>query len=258
MPHTLLLLLCGPMQAWGSRSRFEDRDTHPEPTKSGVLGLVCAALGPDGPGRDKPMDDLNALRFGVRVERPGHPQTDYQTAQQVRTADGNIKDTVLSTRHYLADARFLVGFAGDDLTLLRQIEAALKNPCWTLSLGRKSYPLTLPPYLPNEPCKGSMREGIDLKDALKDEPWWYLTEREGRYRDGGFRDTRPRNPDERPVEMPREMRLLLESADGTDTFLDTPLHFGDRRFGVRRVHIRTLTGGDRPKPEAHPCCISQN
>ena len=142
MPHTLLLLLCGPMQAWGSRSRFEDRDTHPEPTKSGVFGLVCAAL---GRGRGEPMEDLNALLFGVRVERPGHPQTDYQTAQDVRTADGGMKDTVLSTRHYLADARFLVGLTGEDLNLLRRIETALKNPCWTLSLGRKSYPLTLPP-----------------------------------------------------------------------------------------------------------------
>jgi CRISPR system Cascade subunit CasD len=249
MPHTLLLLLCGPMQAWGSRSRFEDRDTHPEPTKSGVLGLVCAAL---GRGRGEPMEDLNALLFGVRVERPGHPQTDYQTAQDVRTADGGMKDTVLSTRHYLADARFLVGLTGEDLELLGRIEAALKTPCWTLSLGRKSYPLTLPPYLPAS-CGGSLREGTDLEAALREEPWRYLTERECQYREG-----RPRTPDERPVEMPREMRLLIESPNGTDTFLDTPLHFGDRRFGVRCVDIRTLTGSERPQPEAHPCCISQN
>lgn len=42
---TLLLQLVAPMQSWGSRSRFDDRDTEREPTKSGVLGLVASALG---------------------------------------------------------------------------------------------------------------------------------------------------------------------------------------------------------------------
>jgi CRISPR system Cascade subunit CasD len=234
MPHTLLLLLAGPMQAWGSRSRFEDRDTHPEPTKSGVLGLICAALGRD---RGAPMDDLNALRFGVRVERAGHPQTDYQTAQQVRTADGNMKDTVLSTRHYLADARFLVGLCGEDIDQLRTIEAALRNPCWTLSLGRKSYPLTLPPYLPKDENgeNGSLREGMDLEDALLMEPWRYLNDHEkGR--------------------KPKSFRLLIEDPSGNDSFLDSPLHFGDRRFGVRRVRICTVAG-DQFREKEHPCYI---
>jgi CRISPR system Cascade subunit CasD len=239
MSHTLLLLLAGPMQAWGTRSRFEDRDTHPEPTKSAVLGLVCAALGRE---RGAGLDDLNALRFGVRVERAGHPQTDYQTAQDVRTADGKIKgesekgEAVLSTRHYLADARFLTGLSGDDLALLRDIEAALKNPRWTLSLGRKSYPLTLPPYLPVA-CGGSLREGTDLEEALRGEPWWYLTAREEK--DG----------------PPRSVRLLLEDPAGADTFLDAPLDFANRRFGVRRVTTHALTGDQRPKKEKHPCYI---
>ncbi|MDW8358926.1 CRISPR-associated protein Cas5, partial [Thermus sp.] len=39
---TLLLRLQGPMQAWGTRSRFDQRDTWPYPTKSGVLGLLAA------------------------------------------------------------------------------------------------------------------------------------------------------------------------------------------------------------------------
>ena len=44
---TLLLRLQGPMQSWGTTSRFDERDTQLEPSKSGVLGLVCAALGRD-------------------------------------------------------------------------------------------------------------------------------------------------------------------------------------------------------------------
>lgn len=234
MPHTLLIPLVGPMQSWGSRSRFGDRDTHPEPTKSGVLGLVCAAL---GRGRGETLTDLNALLFGVRVDRAGHPQTDYQTAKPLPGDSANDKDSaILSTRHYLADARFLVGWEGENLALLRQIEDALKNPQWTLSLGRKSYPLTLPPFLPDS-CGGSVREGVDLKTALTAEPWRFLTPREGC--DG----------------TPRTLRLLLEDPTGTDTFLDAPLHFGERRFAARRVAISFLEGKNLPQREAHPCCI---
>lgn len=49
MNHPYLLLwLQGPLQAWGHDSRFGRRDTLDFPTKSGVLGLVCCALGAGG------------------------------------------------------------------------------------------------------------------------------------------------------------------------------------------------------------------
>ena len=41
----LALLLDGPLQSWGSGSRFQRRTTGLHPTKSGVIGLICAALG---------------------------------------------------------------------------------------------------------------------------------------------------------------------------------------------------------------------
>ena len=41
----LLMRLAGPMQSWGTRSRFSNRDTGLEPSRSGVIGLLCAALG---------------------------------------------------------------------------------------------------------------------------------------------------------------------------------------------------------------------
>lgn len=41
----LLLWLEGPLQSWGHDSRFGRRETLHFPTKSGVLGMVCAALG---------------------------------------------------------------------------------------------------------------------------------------------------------------------------------------------------------------------
>ena len=37
---TLLLRLAGPLQSWGTDSKFEVRRTENEPSKSGVIGLV--------------------------------------------------------------------------------------------------------------------------------------------------------------------------------------------------------------------------
>lgn len=48
---TLLLRLAAPLQSWGSDSKFETRKTGREPTKSGVVGLLAAALGCAGTTR---------------------------------------------------------------------------------------------------------------------------------------------------------------------------------------------------------------
>ena len=209
--NTLIIPLVGPMQAWGSRSRFDDRDTHIAPTKSAVLGLVCSAL---GRRRDEPVDDLAALRFGVRIDAPGRPFNDFQTAQNVIQADGQGKSTVTSTRHFLAGSRFLAGLECDCLAMLKEIEAALRSPRFTLSLGRKSYPLSLPPYLPG----GSIRENMNLEEALRCEAWRCLTDKELRTR-------------------PAKLTLIIEAADGAMTMADQPLDFASRLFTVRRATI---------------------
>ena len=63
---TLLLRLAGTLQSWGDDSKFEIRRTEKEPTKSGVIGLLAAAL---GRRRDESLDDLIQLKFGVRVDK---------------------------------------------------------------------------------------------------------------------------------------------------------------------------------------------
>lgn len=67
---TLLLRLAAPLQAWGADSKFETRKTGREPTKSGVVGLLAAALGLRRDEREA-LTRLTGLRFGVRVEREG-------------------------------------------------------------------------------------------------------------------------------------------------------------------------------------------
>ncbi|WP_240630205.1 type I-E CRISPR-associated protein Cas5/CasD [Specibacter cremeus] len=156
-----MLKLAGPMQAWGAGSRFVHRETRQEPTKSGVLGLVAAAL---GRRRVDPVEDLVGLRFGVRVDQPGQLLRDFQTA---KTLDGS-KSMPLSYRYYLADAVFVAALEGPS-ALLEGIDAALDDPVFPLYLGRRSCVPSAKPSL-------GLRDG-DLESGLRGERWhaapWY-------------------------------------------------------------------------------------
>ncbi|WP_433515379.1 type I-E CRISPR-associated protein Cas5/CasD [Nonomuraea sp. CA-143628] len=86
MTATLLIRLAGPLQAWGTGSRFLHRDTDPErPTKSGVIGLLAAADGHNRNQHDADYPDALSLavfaqlRFGVRADRPGVLIRDFHT-----------------------------------------------------------------------------------------------------------------------------------------------------------------------------------
>jgi CRISPR system Cascade subunit CasD len=164
---TLLLRLAAPMQSWGTTSRFDERDSQLEPSKSGVIGLLCAALGRD---RAEPVDDLAALRMGVRADREGLLMRDYQTATGVVIASGEVKAdrTVVSPRYYLADAAFLVGLESEDTALLAALRAALRTPRWPLALGRKAFVPAQPVRLDDPPFHG-LHPG-PLKNALSEQP----------------------------------------------------------------------------------------
>lgn len=220
----LLLRLAGPMQSWGVQSRFTVRDTGLEPSKSGVVGLLCAAL---GRRRHEPVDDLAALVMGVRVDQEGVMARDYHTAGKggMLKADGSVDQDrlVVSTRYYLADARFLVGLAGDDLDLLARLHASLRDPHWLLYLGRKA-------FVPGEPVW--LADGLrsqDLENALHDYPWLGCD----------------------PKKRPEQVRLVVEDPAGAEVRPDQPLSFADRRFAPRRV--RTGFVPAPPIKEDSPC-----
>ena len=126
---TLLLRLAAPLQAWGADSKFETRKTGREPTKSGVVGLLAAALGLRRDEREALLR-LTGLRFGVRVEREGQLLVDYHTA---KTQDE--KTSYVTYRHYLQDAVFLAGIESEDAALLQQLQQALLHPVFQLYLG---------------------------------------------------------------------------------------------------------------------------
>ena len=161
---TLLLRLAAPLQSWGTDSKFEIRRTDRQPSKSGVLGLVAAAIGYRRDD-DAAIQSLHALRFGVRVDREGQQLlNDLHNAHTEQFwATDDTKYTYLTHRYYLADAIFLAGLESDDEALLQQIADALQDPAYPLFLGRRSCPPTLPL------CLG-IRQNT-LEEALQGEPW---------------------------------------------------------------------------------------
>lgn len=209
---TLLLRLVGPMQSWGTTSRFDHRDTGKEPSKSGVVGLLAAALGIDRENWAD-LEPLARLAVGVRHDRAGVPKRDYQTAKDIVSADGKkVHETAVTTRDYLADAAFLVGVEGNDRGLLEQLHVALRDPCWPLALGRKS-------YVPSEP--------IWIEDGVQHTP---LRDTLGRWAWIGALRKREK--------LPEQLLASFESEDGSGLLkMDQPLSsFAERRFGARYVH----------------------
>lgn len=214
---TLLLRLVGPMQSWGTTSRFDQRDTGKEPSKSGVIGLLAAAVGIDRENWTD-LEPLTRLSMGVRHDRSGVPKRDYQTAGCAATdtiikADGTqAKDGgVVSQRFYIADACFLVGLESSDSALLKTIHTALQNPIWPLALGRKSYMPT---------------ESVWMNDGLQDAPLmevlnrWPWIAKQRKWED-----------------LPEKLLVSYESMDGSGVLkMDQPFSsFAERKFGSRFV-----------------------
>ena len=148
------------MQSWGVDSKFEIRKTGREPTKSGVIGLLAAALGLRR-DEEKALQHLNRLRFGVRVDQEGKLLADYQTVKKVGKSKSENKSYV-TWRYYLADAIFLVGLESDDVDFLTELENALHTPVFPLFLGRRSCPPTFPL------CLGIRHAALD--QTLREEP----------------------------------------------------------------------------------------
>ncbi len=172
--NTLFLRLSGPMQSWGTSSRFQLRRTDAYPSKSGVLGMLLCAKGVCREDSLQALESLTPLQMGVRVDRSGTLDWDFHTAGAkigIRSADGKIKktaatgeyETLLSRRQYLYDASFLVALQGDSDTVAHYA-GHLQNPVWPLFLGRKC-------CVPGEPVFVNTASFDTLTDALSSVPW---------------------------------------------------------------------------------------
>jgi CRISPR system Cascade subunit CasD len=197
---TLLLRMRSPMMSWGDHSRFTIRDTRREPTKSAVIGLLCAALGRP---RLESVQDLAVLKMGVRVNQEGLVQCDYHTIMDSIKSSGGKGDTVISQRYYVADADYLVGLEGADSAFLKMLDEALANPVWQLYFGRKS-------FVPSCPVRVEVKD-LPLRDALQSYPFHQLRKRGD------------------------SLRHVLEVPNSLDVRRDVPIDWNRRLFGSRCV-----------------------
>ncbi len=166
----LFLRLEGPLQSWGERAIGRSRGTASVPTKSGLMGLLGAALGLSRAALNRRLDELNSLAMAVRVDRAGHVAEDYQTVGArigVVAADGQVKKTpstgeyeaIISPRDYLVDASFLVLLRGNP-AIIEELADALRNPRWPLYLGRKR-------CVPGARVFAGSETGLSLADAIR-------------------------------------------------------------------------------------------
>ena len=204
------LMLDAPLMSWGHSSRFQRRTTALHPTRSGIFGMICAALGADKGStveqewlaRLEPMR-LTVLaiprRAGVSIRR----LEDFHTVQCTRRASGSIsKDAVISHRQYLLDAMFGVIIAGTPSTL-EAVAEALRNPQWGIWFGRKSCIPAAPVLRGLAVTKAEAIANLGLA--------------------GKSLDT---------FAIVEDATMF---ADGTDTLMDMPVNFKTREFKPRRI-----------------------
>lgn len=213
----LALYFDAPLQSWGYASKFDRRTTLAHPTRSGVIGLLCAAMGIDRSDTQGLARLEQSLGVDVYAFRLGNRLTDYHTVgggydpkteplRICRKASGKIGDTVQTWREYLEDARFGVVVSGS-VVLIDSLADAVRDPVWGLWLGRKS-------------CVPASRvfEGVHADT------------------DAALAALREAYGDSDAVVV----RKVVEGKsfdDGNDTIMDRPLDFSGRHFAARRICV---------------------
>jgi CRISPR system Cascade subunit CasD len=229
----LLLWLEAPLQSWGVDSRFGRRDTLDFPSKSGILGLLCCALGAGGEQRellaemaslsqtvlaygkhsrrDKVNDNSNSpLLRDFQMVGSGYDDADqWETMMIPKKSDGSKAvggGTKITYRYYLQNRTFA---AVMEIPAMRagSFSNALQFPHWDLYCGRKC---CAPADLIFRGCFESGQDALDeaFNIAAK-------------------------------KELIEEFRVLDGLHDGeTITINDVPVQFGPRkRYRERRVTI---------------------
>jgi CRISPR system Cascade subunit CasD len=205
------------MQAWGHSSRFNRRTSASWPVKSGVIGMLCAALGieRDDEAGIARLADLSMTVY--TLQNSGQRLTDYHTVgggydpkthrqNMSNKAGGGTPDTVLTDREYLLDCKFGILLSGAEETIA-QCSTAIQNPKWGIWFGRKC-------------CLPAARifEGLfDTEEQAK----------------------------ERLLELAQQLDLNLQPwrtvteaetfEDDTDSLMDIPINFATREYKTRRI-----------------------
>ena len=162
----LVLWLEAPLQSWGNNSKFGVRDTLPFPTKSGIYGLLLAAMGASG-SQEELLDTLSnceqtilsfipithngddslirrksqPLLMDFQMVGSGYDEKDeFQRLQIPRKKNGTLAvggGAKMTYRYYLQNAYFAV-IQEIPIDFIEIIENSLRNPVYDIYLGRKN------------------------------------------------------------------------------------------------------------------------
>ena len=186
----LLFQLYGPMASWGDIAVGDVRPTFDRPSKSAVFGLLAAAL---SLRRPSPRDTANeqwrldeahtqlgaSFSYAVKLDQPGIYLHDYHTVQfpegkEARDLPTRSDELVYpkvgakeTYRDYWCDMLAIVCLwmkSKQPYCTLEQLLKDLKEPVFTLYLGRKSCPTALPLY-------PVIVEASSLKGAFEKAPY---------------------------------------------------------------------------------------
>lgn len=159
MPDFLVFQLYGAMAAWGDIAVGEHRPSFGHPSKSAIIGLLAAALGIRRDEEAKQQLLANSYGIAVCVQVAGEILRDYHTIQVPggKRSYASRRDelgfdplnlnTILSQRDYRMDAVYQIAIWAkqpDVPFTLSALKRALEQPVFTLYLGRKSCPPSLP------------------------------------------------------------------------------------------------------------------
>lgn len=179
MRNYLVFRLHGALASWGDIAVGDIRPSYRCPSKSAVIGLIAAALGIEREEQIK-QAELFKLSFSVRIDAIGTPIEDYHTIQtpsemaikydrsrdywtrldEIEAINWRIIQTksnegaIQSRRTYYCDALYTIAICETEnkkidwkilgLVQLADLIDSLQNPKFSLYLGRKSCPLSLP------------------------------------------------------------------------------------------------------------------
>ena len=152
------IIIKAPLQSWGLDAvSYSYRGTEDKPSFSGVLGMVCAALGisfRNEPEKVKQLRDSIKMDFfefhkGKRLEdfqgAGGGVDRQSEYGKKCIPRDANSGAGKIYNKEYIQDAYFEALLYTDSLTA-DTIAESLKSPRWFLFAGRKSCMLSYPPF----------------------------------------------------------------------------------------------------------------
>ncbi len=177
MARHLILILEGPLAAYGAEMVDARGPVRDWPGASLLIGLLANALGYTRGQREAHARLQTRLQFAVRIDREGVRLRDFQTVQLGHSDEGwttrglpegraggaaTYESPHIRERYYFTDLLLSVAIAlreAHDPPTLDDIAAALGDPARPLFLGRK-------PCLPSRPIFGGFVDAADPLNAV--------------------------------------------------------------------------------------------